>query len=440
MRRKVWQVKITELSTTDVDFKDRLDQLLSRGSEFDPEIESRVREIVQRVRNEGDQALLEYAHTLDGSTAEIGSDLEISRRAMQQATDRIESDVNDAIVHAAARISSFHQRQLESSWEFTDDFGTVLGQRVTPIRRVGIYVPGGQASYPSSVLMTAIPARVAGVEEIIITTPAKDGAVNDIVLAAALEAGVDRVFAVGGAQAVAAMAFGTATIPKVDKIVGPGNVWVSSAKRQVFGHVGIDLIAGPSEVVVVCDDTTDAEWAAMDMFAQAEHDEDAQSILISASAVKIAEVKAAMQRLLPAMERRNIISAALERQGALICVESWAQLAKVVNRIAPEHLELLVNEPLELSQQMQNAGAIFLGSYSAEVLGDYCAGPSHVLPTSGAARFSSPLGVYDFQKRTSIIQCSENGAQPLAETARVLAREERLTAHMRSAEYRLKQT
>ena len=433
-------MKITEISTTDSDFQEQLDQLLNRGSEFDSQVESKVREIIQRVRSEGDHALLEFARTLDGSTAESAIDLEVSPTAMQRAAGRIAPDVVDAIEHAAERITSFHEKQLEGSWEYADDFGTVLGQRVTAIRRVGIYVPGGQASYPSSVLMTAIPARVAGVEQIIIATPAKDGEINDIVLAAALNAGVDNVFALGGAHAVAAMAFGTATIPKVDKIVGPGNVWVSSAKRQVFGHVGIDLIAGPSEVVVVCDDTTDAEWAAMDMFAQAEHDKDAQSILVSTSAVKIKEVKEAMQRMLPTMERCAIIVAALERQGALIFAESREELANVVNRVAPEHLELLIDEPIELAQQMQNAGAIFLGSYSAEVLGDYCAGPSHVLPTSGAARFSSPLGVYDFQKRTSIIQCSKSGAQPLAETASVLAREERLTAHKRSAEYRLKQS
>lgn len=430
------QPQIAELSTRDPDFVERLDVLLTRGSELDATVERKAREIVDDVRKSGDAALLQYARDLDGSTAESAAQLEVSEPGWTEACARVDGQCADAIEMAASRIREFHERQIERSWQRTDDSGSTFGQRVTPIKRIGIYAPGGIAAYPSSVLMSAIPARVAGVEHIVLSSPGADGAVNDAVLLAAKVAGVDRVFGIGGAQAIAALAFGTETVPKTDKIVGPGNAWVSAAKRLVFGHVGIDLIAGPSEVVVVCDDAADPRWAAMDLFAQAEHSHDAQSILISDSKRMIERVRREMSEILPGMERREIIAQALERQGALLHVSHAGEIPEIVDRIAPEHLELMVADPAALAEAISNAGAIFFGSYSAEVLGDYCAGPSHVLPTSGAARFSSPLGVYDFIKRTSIIDCSAQGANELAKIASVIAREERLTAHMRSAQLR----
>ena len=427
---------ITSLDASDPDFAEQFSTLLIRGSEFDANVEESVRRIIQRVRTQGDQALLELTQEFDRYEANSVSDLEVPQDRLRAALAALSPNVKQAIEEAAQRIRKFHEHQLEDSWELVDEHGSKFGQRVNPIERVGIYVPGGRAAYPSSVLMTAIPARVAGVRKIVMTVPAPDGEVNDLVLAAAHIAGVDQVFLVGGAQAVAALAYGTQTVPRVDKIVGPGNAYVSAAKRQVFGQVGIDLIAGPSEVVVVCDESTHAEWAAMDMFAQAEHDVDAQSILLSTSKEKISEVRQIMENLLPEMERRNIIEQSLAQQGALIHVANRDQLLELIHAIAPEHLELLIEDADAVSKKVSNAGAIFVGQYSAEVLGDYCAGPNHVLPTSGAARFSSALGVYDFLKRTSIVSCTRAGASVLAELASTIAREEQLQAHACSAEYR----
>ena len=430
------ELEIRQLSTSESSFEDELNDILSRGSEFDPGVDHTVRTIIDSVRSRGDEALLEYTREYDRNHAKSVSELEIHSQELNNAANRIQPEVFEAIQFAANRVRRFHERQFEKSWSYEEDDGSQYGQQLTPIEKVGIYVPGGRAAYPSSVLMTAVPAKIAGVSQIVMAVPTPEGKISDSVLAAAHVAGVDRVFAIGGAQAIAALAFGTETVPRVDKIVGPGNAWVSAAKRQVFGHVGIDLIAGPSEVVVVCDDSANANWAAMDLFAQAEHDQDAQSILICTSYEKIEEVRKAMQKELPGMERKDVIAAALAKQGALIHVRSQDELIELVNRLAPEHLELMVENPSVLVGKIRNAGAIFVGCHSAEVLGDYCAGPNHVLPTSGAARFSSPLGVYDFQKRTSLISCSAEGSSRLARTASILAREERLTAHARSAEYR----
>lgn len=432
------KLEIRQFSTTDPDFTAKLQALLARGSEFDPQIDATVAGIIRQVRAEGDRALLELTRQYDRSRATSVAELEVSPQAQEQARARVSPAVLDALQHAFQRISDFHQVQNESneSWYYDDENGSTYGQFVSPIDRVGVYVPGGLAAYPSSVLMTVVPALIAGVGEIVMVVPAPDGQVKDSVLAAALLTGVNRVFTIGGAQAIAALAYGTQTVPKVDKIVGPGNAWVSAAKRQVFGEVGIDLIAGPSEVVVACDDSTNAEWAAMDMFAQAEHDENAQSVLISVSQNKIDEVHAAMSDMLAKMERKNIIARSLAQQGAMICVRDRSELAEVINQIAPEHLGLMVADSDELVGNIRHAGSVFIGPYSTEVFGDYCAGPNHVLPTSGAARFSSPLGVDDYLKRTSFIECSPATARELAATASVLAREEQLTAHARSADYR----
>ena len=430
------ELEIRQLSTSESSFEDELNDILSRGSEFDPGVDHTVRRIIDSVRSRGDEALLECTWEYDRNYAKSVSELEIHSQELKNAANRIQPEVLEAIQFAANRVRKFHERQMETSWTYEEDDGSQYGQQLTPIEKVGVYVPGGRAAYPSSVLMTAVPAKIAGVSQIVMTVPAPEGEIRDSVLAAAHVAGVDRVFAIGGAQAIAALAFGTETVPRVDKIVGPGNAWVSAAKRQVFGHVGIDLIAGPSEVVVVCDDSADANWAAMDLFAQAEHDQDAQSILICTSREKIEEVRKAMQKELPGMERKDVIACALAKQGALIHVRSQEELIQLVNRLAPEHLELMVENPSALVGKIRNAGAIFVGRHSAEVLGDYCAGPNHVLPTSGAARFSSPLGVYDYLKRTSLISCSPEGSSRLARTASILAREEQLTAHARSAEYR----
>ena len=431
-------LEIRLLSTSDSDFKERLEELLARGSEFDPAVDATVSGIIKDVIERGDAALIELTQKFDRNPASTMAELDISLDDCKDACDRISPELLESLECAYHRITQFHERQRQetASWSYDDEHGSAYGQRISPIERVGIYVPGGLAAYPSSVFMAAVPAAVAGVLEINMVVPAPEGKIKDSVLAAAYIAGVGRVMTIGGAQAIAALAYGTESIPKVDKIVGPGNAWVSAAKRQVFGQVGIDLIAGPSEVVVACDDSTNAEWAAADMFAQAEHDEDAQSVLISLSQEKIDEVRDIMSAMLPKMERKDIISRSLARQGAMICVRDTKELTDVINRIAPEHLGLMVEDPDSLTESVHHAGAIFIGPYSTEVFGDYCAGPNHVLPTSGAARFSSPLGVYDFMKRTSIMKCTPQGARELVQTASVMAKEERLTAHAYAAEIR----
>ena len=428
---------IQRLNTADADFWPRLETLTAWEGVADETVTAVVREILARVRTEGDAALLDYTHRFDRLDAACAADLEIPAERLRQALATIPAERRAALETAADRIRAYAERQKLASWTFTEADGSVLGQQVTPLDRVGLYVPGGKAAYPSSVLMNAIPAKVAGVPEVVMVAPTPGGVFNDLVLAAAAVAGVDRVFTLGGAQAIAALAYGTATVPRVDKIVGPGNIYVAAAKRQVFGAVGIDMIAGPSEILVVCDGLTDPDWIAMDLFSQAEHDEDAQPILISPDPAFLERVAASIERLLPELERRDIIEASLCRRAALIQVRDLAEAAQVANFIAPEHLELSVEKPEELLPLIRHAGAIFLGRYTAEALGDYCAGPNHVLPTSRTARFSSPLGVYDFQKRTSIIHCSPTGAAALGRTASVLARGEGLTAHARSAELRL---
>ena len=428
---------IQRLNTADADFWPRLEALTAWEGVADEAVTTTVREILAQVRARGDDALLEYTHRFDRLAVERAADLEIPAERLRRALTAIPAEQRAALETAAARIRAYAERQKQESWTFTEADGTVLGQQVTPLDRVGLYVPGGKAAYPSSVLMNAIPAKVAGVPEVIMVAPTPGGESNELVLAAAAVAGVDRVFRIGGAQAVAALAYGTATVPRVDKIVGPGNVYVAAAKRQVFGAVGIDMIAGPSEILVVCDGLTDPDWIAMDLFSQAEHDEDAQPILISPDPAFLDRVAACIERLLPGMERRKIIDASLTGRAALIRTLDLAEAAQVVNFIAPEHLELSVEQPEELLPLIRHAGAIFMGRYTAEALGDYCAGPNHVLPTSRTARFSSPLGVYDFQKRTSLIQCSPAGAASLGRTASILARGEGLTAHARSAELRL---
>ena len=429
---------IRRLNAQDTDFNAALDQLLSWESVSDASINQRVLDIIDNVRSRGDAALIDYTRQFDGLDVAQMSDLILPRERLELALTRITPEQRTALETAARRVREYHQHQVQDSWRYTEADGTVLGQKVTPLDRAGLYVPGGKASYPSSVLMNAIPAKVAGVREVVMVVPTPRGEINELVLAAAAIAGVDRVFTIGGAQAVAALAYGTESVPPVDKIVGPGNIYVATAKRHVFGKVGIDMIAGPSEILVVCDGKTDPDWIAMDLFSQAEHDEDAQSILLSPDAVFLDRVEASMQRLLPTLEREGIARISLRERGALIQVADMNQAIEVANRIAPEHLELSVENPEELLPQIRHAGAIFMGRYTAEALGDYCAGPNHVLPTSGTARFSSPLGVYDFQKRSSIIYCSPEGASELGKVASVLARGESLTAHARSAEYRIK--
>jgi histidinol dehydrogenase len=428
---------IQRLNTADPDFWPRLEALTAWEGVADDAVTATVREILAQVRQQGDAALLDYTRRFDHRDLAEAAELEISAARRQQALDGLPAAQRAALINTAARIRAYAERQKLESWTFTEADGTRLGQQVTPLDRVGLYVPGGKAAYPSSVLMNAIPAKVAGVPDIIMVAPAPGGELNELVLAAAAVAGVDRVFSIGGAQAIAALAYGTASVPRVDKIVGPGNIYVAAAKRQVFGAVGIDMIAGPSEILVVCDGLTDPDWIAMDLFSQAEHDEDAQPILLSPDAAFLQQVAAAIERLLPEMERREIIAASLQRRAALIQVRDLAEAAEVVNFIAPEHLELSVAKPEELLPLIRHAGAIFMGRYTAEALGDYCAGPNHVLPTSRTARFSSPLGVYDFQKRSSLIYCSPDGADALGRMASILARGEGLTAHARSAEARL---
>jgi len=429
-------MKLRRLSAGQADFSGSLKQLLDRGGADDERVAQTVRDIIADVRERGDAAVLEYTRRFDRLEAESVASLEVDSDRLQQALDIIAPPLRGAIEAAARRVRDYHERQVQESWRYTDDNGTVLGQQVTALDSVGLYVPGGKAAYPSSVLMNAIPAQVAGVGNLVMVVPAPGGELNEAVLAAACITGVDRVFTIGGAQAVAALAWGTQSIPAVDKIVGPGNAYVAAAKRMVFGQVGIDMIAGPSEVLVICDGGTDPDWVAMDLFAQAEHDEDAQSILISPDEAFLDSVQDSIDRLLPDMPRASIIESSLQRRGALIHVQDLRQAAKIANIIAPEHLELSVAEPLALAAQIRHAGAIFAGRYTAEALGDYCVGPNHVLPTSGTARFSSPLGVYDFQKRSSLIMCTQQSAAAMADIAADLARSEGLEAHARSADYR----
>ncbi|NKC00944.1 MAG: histidinol dehydrogenase [Pseudomonadales bacterium] len=427
---------LKRLTTRDSDFGAELEKLLHWDMSEDNNVERVAREVIAEVRSRGDQALLEYTREFDRLTVASANKLELSMEDCAGALDRISADQRDALEKAAARIRVYHQHQQESSWSFEDEFGNELGQRITALDRVGVYVPGGQASYPSSVLMTLIPAKVAGVSELVVTQPTPDGVRNDMVLAALAIAGADRVFTVGGAQAIASLAYGTKTIPRVDKIVGPGGAFVAAAKRLVFGQVGIDLIAGPSEVLVIADGTTDPEWTALDLFSQAEHDAAAQAILLSSDDDFIDEVASSMEQLLSAQPRAEIIRASLEGRGALIATESIAESVEIANRIAPEHLELHIADPQSVVADVRHAGAIFCGAHASETLGDYVAGPSHVLPTFGTARFASPLGVYDFQKRSSVLNITADGAASLADIALPIAESEGLYAHARAAAVR----
>ncbi|HYU69524.1 MAG TPA: histidinol dehydrogenase [Burkholderiales bacterium] len=433
-------LEIARLSTTEAGFDARLRALTSYDATFGEEVERKVAEICENVRNRGDAAVLEYTAIHDGLSKERLADLELPQAVLEQARAGLERVRRDALEQAAARIGKFHERQFAKSWQFTEADGTTLGQRVTPLDRVGLYVPGGKAAYPSSVLMNAIPAKIAGVRELIMCVPTPRGERNPLVLAAAAIAGVDRVFAIGGAQAIAALAYGTRTIPQVDKIVGPGNAYVTAAKRRVFGSVGIDMISGPTEILVICDGSTDPDWIAMDLFSQAEHHETSQAILISPDGGLIGHVEESIGRLLADMSRAAIIEKSLRGRGALIKVKNLDEACEIANRIAPEHLELSVANPRKWLKKIRHAGAIFLGPYTSEALGDYCAGPNHVLPTSRTARFSSPLGVYDFQKRSSIISVSRKGAQKLGRLAMTLANGEGFQAHARSAELRFGKT
>ncbi len=430
-------LNIREFSSCSDGFRNELDALLAWDSVSDAAVQTAVADIVEQVRLKGDNAVIEFTNRFDRRKVTLSSELEISKEEMALAKERVNTDLVISLEAAAKRVYDYHVRQKQPSWQYQEDDGTVLGQKVTPLDRVGVYVPGGKAAYPSSVLMNVMPAKVAGVGEIIMVVPTPDGFVNDIVLAAAYIAGVDRVFTIGGAQAVAALAYGTETIPKVDKIVGPGNIYVATAKKMVFGVVGIDMIAGPSEILVVCDGKTDPDWIAMDLFSQAEHDEDAQSILISPDLAFIKKVRSSMERLIETQSRKDIIKASLEGRGAFIHVNDMDEAMEIANVVAAEHLELSIDEPERWAEKIRHAGAIFMGRHTPEALGDYCAGPNHVLPTSGTARFSSPLGVYDFQKRSSMIYCSPEGASELAKIASPLARGESLEAHAMSAEYRI---
>jgi histidinol dehydrogenase len=431
-------LNITELNTASSDFWEKLQALLAWESVSDDAVFNTVNGILKDVRKRGDAAVVEYTNRFDRMSVGSMAELEIPQARLQEALTKITPEQRIALEAAAARLKSYAQHQIMESWSYTEADGTLLGQQVTALDRVGLYVPGGKAAYPSSVLMNAVPAKVAGVPELIMVVPTPDGEVNELVLAAAAISNVDRVFAIGGAQAVAALAYGTATVPQVDKVVGPGNIYVATAKRMVYGTVGIDMIAGPSEILVICDGKTNPDWIAMDLFSQAEHDEDAQSILVCPDAAFIEQVKASINRLVEEMPRKTIIATSLQNRGVLIHVQDMAEAVKVANYIAPEHLELSVENPRDMATQIRHAGAIFMGRYTAEAVGDYCAGPNHVLPTSRTARFSSPLGVYDFQKRSSLIDCSADGASALGKIASVLARGEGLIAHARSAEYRIK--
>jgi histidinol dehydrogenase len=426
------------LDTRSENFARSLEQLIHWQEELDHSVSSVVSDIIAQVRKRGDDALLEYTRRFDGLEIENASSLAVTPAQMDRAVEAVQPEQLVALQAAAERVRSYHEHQKQDSWQYHDEGGNLLGQKITPLDRAGLYVPGGKAVYPSSVLMNAIPAKVAGVEDVIMVVPTPGGIINPLVLAAARIAGVDQVFTLGGAQAVAALAYGTETVPAVDKIVGPGNIYVATAKRQVFGQVGIDMIAGPSEILVICDGSTNPDWVAMDLFSQAEHDENAQAILLCPDPQYMDAVQASIAKLLPDMQRREIIEASLQGRGAMILTRDLAEAVEVCNQIAPEHLELSVADPQALLPGIRHAGAIFMGAYTSEALGDYCAGPNHVLPTSRTARFSSPLGVYDFQKRSSLIMCSESGVDELGRVASVLARGEQLEAHARSAEFRLK--
>jgi len=439
--RKSAMAEIARLSTRDADFDARLARLTAFDAAQDETVDAIVAEILAAVKRRGDAAVLEYTARFDGVAAGALAELELPRELLERARDRLPAAEREALEQAASRVRRYHERQLAQSWQYSEADGTVLGQKVTPLDRVGLYVPGGKAAYPSSVLMNALPAKVAGVAELVMVVPTPRGEKSELVMAAAAIAGVDRVFTIGGAQAVGALAYGTETIAQVDKIVGPGNAYVAAAKRRVFGVVGIDMVAGPSEILVICDGAAPianyADWIAMDLFSQAEHDEVAQAMLICPDAAFIEAVAASIERLLPQMPRRKVIAASLNARGALIEARNLEEACAIANRIAPEHLELAVAEPDKLLDRIRHAGAIFMGRYSSEAIGDYCAGPNHVLPTSRSARFSSPLGVYDFQKRSSLIQVSRAGAQTLGRIAVTLAEGEGLTAHARSAGYRI---
>ncbi|MBT5412379.1 MAG: histidinol dehydrogenase [Cellvibrionales bacterium] len=429
---------IRQFSSIDKDFDNKLQKLLNWQKTENSKIDHQVGEILTNIRQKGDIALVEYTNQFDNRNVSTIRDLIVSFDQMSQALQNISEPERSALNVSAERIIEYHEHQKIDSWSYCDEDGTMLGQQVTPIERIGIYVPGGKANYPSSVLMNALPAKVAGVNKIIMTAPAPDGQLNPMVLAAAAIAGVDEIYTVGGAQAIGALAYGTDTIKKVDKIVGPGNIFVATAKRMVFGQVGLDMVAGPSEVLIVCDGKTNPDWIAMDLFSQAEHDENAQAILVSNDNKLLEQVKMSIEKLLPSLERADIIQSSLKRRGAFILVRDLNEAVELVNYIAPEHLELSVDDPEDMLPRIRNAGAIFMGRFTSESVGDYCAGPSHVLPTSSTARFSSPLGVYDFQKRSSIVMCNEKSASKLGKTASIIARGESLTAHARSAEYRIK--
>jgi histidinol dehydrogenase len=431
-------MKIRRFSSSDANFRQDLEQLLAFETAQDDHIDKVVADILRDVKARGDEAVLEYTRRFDRLNAQGMSELELSKAELASALESLPKVQRDALETAALRVRAYHEKQLLSSWTYTEDDGTLLGQQVSALDRVGLYVPGGKAAYPSSVLMNAIPAKVAGVEELIMVVPTPGGEKNALVLAAASVCGVDRVFCIGGAQAVGALAYGTLTVPKVDKIVGPGNAYVAAAKRRVFGVVGIDMVAGPSEILVICDGQTNPDWVAMDLFSQAEHDELAQAILLCPDSAFIEKVAASIDRLVEEMPRKEIIATSLQNRGALIHVRDLEEAADIANYIAPEHLELSMDDALDFSKQIKHAGAIFIGRNSCEALGDYCAGPNHVLPTSRTARFSSPLGVYDYQKRSSLIMVSPQGAQTLGRVASTLARGEGLQAHARSAEFRLK--
>ena len=432
------EIKVRRFSSTDADFDNKLKALLAFETAQDDSIDEVVANILKDVKKRGDAAVLEYTNRFDKTEANSIAELEIPQSELIAALNGLPAEQREALKAAADRVRSYHEKQLMASWQYTEADGTILGQQVTSLDRVGLYVPGGKAAYPSSVLMNAIPAKVAGVKELIMVVPTPNGEKNQLVLAAAAISGVDRVFCIGGAQGVGAMAYGTETVPQVDKIVGPGNAYVAAAKRRVFGVVGIDMVAGPSEILVICDGKTNPDWVAMDLFSQAEHDELAQAILLSPDAAFLDQVHASIQKLVQTMPRKEIISTSLTDRGALIQVRDLDEAAEISNYIAPEHLELSLEDPLVFSKKIKHAGAIFMGRDTCEALGDYCAGPNHVLPTSRTARFSSPLGVYDFQKRSSLIFVSSAGAQTLGKVAATLAYGEGLQAHAQSAEYRLK--
>ena len=429
---------IAHLSTQQADFQEKLSKLLAWESVSNTDVAKTVDDIIANIRSTGDDALISYTNQFDKMSVNSMADLTIELSELKQAFDTLNDKEKTALQTAADRVRGYHQKQKQETWTYTEDNGTMLGQKITPLDRVGLYVPGGKAAYPSSVLMNAIPAKVAGVEELIMVVPTPNGITNQLVLAAAYISGVNKVFTVGGAQAIAALAYGTQAIPKVDKIVGPGNIYVATAKRMVFGQVGIDMIAGPSEILIICDGKTNPDWIAMDLFSQAEHDEDAQSILLCPDADFIDQVEASIAKLLPTMPRKAIIATALKDRGALILTKDMDEAISLSNQIAPEHLELSVEDPQAMLDGIKHAGAIFMGRHTCESLGDYCAGPNHVLPTSGTARFSSPLGVYDFQKKSSLIMVSDKGANTLGEIAATLADGEGLQAHAQSARYRIK--